>query len=167
VKEGLPVHAWSAEGIRQALGDVCVFDHMEGETFRQEDTRVLAFYAWMADPDWLPRSKTVTIFAERAGRSSAGDGPPPLECQVASPPEGGTVVLLIHLDHYNDWTPPPARPRSSGTGGFPESSSDSSSDAPFPVFKSFAWQPGVLDGQQPPRRARPLQPQQRSFLIRQ
>jgi hypothetical protein len=53
------------------LGDVCVFDHIEAETFRQESTTMFTFYAWMANPDLLPRAKTVTFFSERAGRSSA------------------------------------------------------------------------------------------------
>jgi hypothetical protein len=54
-----------------------VFDHIEAETFRQESTTMFTFYAWMANPDLLPRAKTVTFFSERVGRSSASHGLPP------------------------------------------------------------------------------------------
>jgi hypothetical protein len=98
--ERLPLHAWSAEGIKQVLGDVCIFDHMEEATLRQENTTIFSFFGWMANPDLLPRAKTVAFFAERAGRSSIGDGPPPVDSSLPSPPEGGEGLLLIHLDHY-------------------------------------------------------------------
>jgi hypothetical protein len=32
--ENLMVHEWSAEGARQVLGDICVFDQMEAMSFR-------------------------------------------------------------------------------------------------------------------------------------
>jgi hypothetical protein len=102
--EHLPTHVWMAEGVKRVLGDVCIFDHMEAATFIQECTEIFSF-AWLENPDLLPRSRTVTLFSERAGRSPASDGPPP--------PEGREVTLLIHLDHYNDWTPCPATSSSS------------------------------------------------------
>jgi hypothetical protein len=43
--ERLPLHAWSAEGVKQLLGDICLFDHMEADTFRQEATGMFCFYA--------------------------------------------------------------------------------------------------------------------------
>jgi hypothetical protein len=56
--------------------------------------------------------------------------------------------LLIHLDHYYDWSPQASYPSgfaSSGVSGLPPSSS-SSSERPFPFYTSFSWLPGVMDG---------------------
>jgi hypothetical protein len=82
------------------LGDICIFDHMEAATFHCENTELFCFFAWMKNPDLLPRSKTMTFISESSGRSSASDGPPLVEAALASPPSGGDVDLLIHLDHY-------------------------------------------------------------------
>jgi hypothetical protein len=43
--ERLPLHAWSAEGVHKLLGDTCVFDHMEQESFTQECTKDFSFFA--------------------------------------------------------------------------------------------------------------------------
>jgi hypothetical protein len=55
-------------------------------------------------------------------------------------------MFQIHLDHYYDWTLLPPSSGSSGVSGLP-SSSGSKESRLFPVFRSFAWCPGVLDGQ--------------------
>jgi hypothetical protein len=52
--ECLPLHAWSAKGIRQGLGDVCVCDHMEAESYQQESTEMFCFFTWMSNPDLVP-----------------------------------------------------------------------------------------------------------------
>jgi hypothetical protein len=96
----MPHHAWSVEGVRQGLGNTCVFDHMEDATFRQDDAGMFSFHAWMANPDLLSRAKTITFFVERAGRSRVSDGPPPLSAPLPTPPQGMEVALHIHLDHY-------------------------------------------------------------------
>jgi hypothetical protein len=93
------------EGIRQVLGDICVFNRMEAESYRQDNAEAFCFFAWMANPDLLPRQKTVTFLSEWAGRSSSSYGPPPAEAPLPSPPSGADIALLIHLDHYFDWTP--------------------------------------------------------------
>jgi hypothetical protein len=124
-----------------------VFDHMEAESFQQENTEMMSFYAWMANPELLHRSKTVTFFMDRDGHSSTSDGP--------SPSVGAEVDLLIHLVHYNNWTPQPTRLPSSDVSGVPASSSDSSPGRTFPFFKSFSWIPGVLYGHAPARQAEP------------
>jgi hypothetical protein len=103
--EWLPHHAWSAEGVRQVLGDICVFDHMEDASFQQGGTSWFSFQAWMANPNLLPRTKTVTFFAERVDRSGVSVGPPSLSVSLPPPPKGIEVALLIHLDYYYDWTP--------------------------------------------------------------
>jgi hypothetical protein len=137
--ERLPLHAWSAAGVKQLLGDVCTFDHMEAATFRQENTDMFCFFGWMPNPDLLPRSKLVTFFPERTGRSSMSDGPPLAEAHLATPPRGwGDVEVLIHLDQYYDWTPQSDSSPSTEISGL-QASSVSSSDASFPVFWSFAW----------------------------
>jgi hypothetical protein len=56
----------------------------------------------MANPDLLLRAKTVTLISERAGRTNASDGPPPVGTSMVMPLEGREVELLIHLDHYYD-----------------------------------------------------------------
>jgi hypothetical protein len=81
------------------------FDFMEDATFRRENTKIFYFFAWMKNPNLLPRSKVVTFFSERGGRSSASDGPPLTEVTRTLPPSGGDVHLLIHQDHFYDWSP--------------------------------------------------------------
>jgi hypothetical protein len=75
--ELLPIHAWSANGVRQVLNDVCVFDHMDAASFCQDNTKIFSCHAWMRNPDLLPRSKVVTFFTSCAGWASPNDGPPP------------------------------------------------------------------------------------------
>ncbi|KAG2630927.1 hypothetical protein PVAP13_3KG558466 [Panicum virgatum] len=75
-----------------------------------------AGWVWMWSPDQLPRSKLVTFFPERAGRSDHG--------AAATPPKGGMAVLLFHLDRCLDWSPqPPSRTPSSRASGMPSSTS--------------------------------------------
>jgi hypothetical protein len=146
--EHMPLHAWSAEGVKLVLGDVCIFDYMEDAAFWRENTEIFYFFAWMKNPNLLPRSKVVTFFSEQAGRSSASDGPPPIEAARSLLPSGGDVDLLIHLDHFYDWSPQQDNPSSSSdVSGLPASSSKASSGKSCPVFQSFTWYPGVIDGQ--------------------
>jgi hypothetical protein len=100
--ERLPIHAWSEETIKQILGDICIFDHMEESTFQQDKSEIFSFSSWMSNPDLLPRSKTVTFFTDHAGRASTSQGPQAAETSFPAPPEGRELVLLIHLDHYTD-----------------------------------------------------------------
>jgi hypothetical protein len=119
---------------------------MDATSFRQDNTETFSFHAWMRNPDLLPRSKIATFFAERAGQASSSEGPPPA---TAAPilPSGGDVTLLIHLAHYYDWTPQLEEDSSSSdVSGLPSSSSVASSERPYPVYKSFTWYSGVLDG---------------------
>jgi hypothetical protein len=102
--QNLPLHTWSAEGVRQALGDICIFDYMEAPTFRQEDTTILSFFAWMKNHDLLLCSKEVTFFSECASRFSGRDGPPPVDAPLTTSPVGRDAMLLIHLGHYYNWT---------------------------------------------------------------
>jgi hypothetical protein len=138
--ENLPLHAWSAEGVCHVLGDICVFDYMEATTFRQENTTIFSFFAWMKNPNILPRSKEVTFFLERAGRSNGRDGLPSVDAPLVVPPKGRDATLLIHLDHYYDWTPLPSSYASSEVSELP-SSSGSTKSHPFPVFHNFALYP--------------------------
>jgi hypothetical protein len=130
--ERLPLHAWSVEGVHQLLDDVYIFDHMEQESFTQERTEVFSFYAWMFNLDLLPCSKTVTLFNERAGRSDVNGGPPPAVAPLSLPPAGREVVILVHLDHYFDWSPQPDHSTNSSVSVLP-GSDGSSSGGHFPV----------------------------------
>jgi hypothetical protein len=67
--ERLHLHVWTVEGVRQLLGDVCVFDHIESESesFTRERTEIFSFYTWMFNPDFLLRPKTDTLLSKRAG----------------------------------------------------------------------------------------------------
>jgi hypothetical protein len=105
------------------------------------------FFAWMSNPDLLPRMKTVTFFSEIAGRSSFGFGPPPAKSPLSSPPAGVDICLLIHLDHYVDWMPQTTSSFTSGVSGLPSSSSDSAPGRSFPFFRRFSWTTGVANGQ--------------------
>jgi hypothetical protein len=100
--ERLSLHALSTEGVRQLLRNIYIFDHMEAESFTQENTEIFLFYAYMFNPDFLPRAKAVTFFHERAGRSDVNNGPPPAGAPLLPPPGGRELVILIHLDHYFD-----------------------------------------------------------------
>jgi hypothetical protein len=44
------------------------------------------------------------FFSEHAGRVNVSHGLP-LADQFLLPPEGHELVLLIHFDHYTDWSP--------------------------------------------------------------
>lgn len=142
VIERLPLYAWSEDGVRQAIGDVCSFDYIEPISFTQENTEALQCWVWMWHPDQLPRSKLTTVFPEGAGRSRPGMPGPPAN--------GGMVNLVIHLDRYVDWTPLPAsRTPSSRASGHPSSTSTDSDGRPFPFHQDFVWYPGVIDGRLP------------------
>jgi hypothetical protein len=112
------------------LGDVCIFYYMEDATFRQENIDFFCFFMWMKNPDLLPRSKVVSFFTQSPGRSSSSDGPPPMATALASSMIGGEVDLLIHLDHYYDWSPHLEGSSISDVSGLPASSSEASSSAP-------------------------------------
>jgi hypothetical protein len=133
----------SAEGTKQILDDICVFDHMVESTFLQDNTEMFSFFSWMANPDPLPRSKTVTFFPEQEGRAHVSHGPPRADVFIA-PLEGRGLVLLIHLDQYTNLLPQPDRTLSSWVSWLPPSSSDGSAQ-PFRVYKKFQWAPGVVD----------------------
>jgi hypothetical protein len=92
---------------------------MEATTFRQENTTIFSFFAWMKNLDLLPLSKEVTFFLERAGRSSGRDGLLSIDAPLTAPLEGRDAMLLIHLDHYYDWTTLPLSSASSEVSGFP------------------------------------------------
>jgi hypothetical protein len=134
-------------GVKQVLGDVCIFYYMEDATFRQENIDFFCFFMWMKNPDLLPRSKVVSFFTQSPGRSSSSDGPPPMATALASSMIGGEVDLLIHLDHYYDWSPHLEGSSISDVSGLPASSSEASSSRPRQVYKSFTWYLGVVDGQ--------------------
>jgi hypothetical protein len=142
--ERLHLHVWTVEGVRQLLGDVCVFDHIESESesFTRERTEIFSFYTWMFNPDFLLRPKTDTLLSKRAGWSDVSSGPPPVAAPLPSLSAGWEVVILVHLDHYYDWLPQPNRWLSSSANGLPDSSG-SSSGGHHPVFHSFCWTAGV------------------------
>ncbi|TVU04910.1 hypothetical protein EJB05_48054, partial [Eragrostis curvula] len=151
VIEHLPLHAWNEDAFRQLLGDICLFDRMDDSTHTQEVTDLFSCFAWMWNPDLLPRSKLATFFFEGAGRVPRRRGPVPPD-EVAPPPEGDFTEVLIHLPYYHNWKPPLSPAPSSGVSGLPSSSSGSG--APFPDFQEFVWHRGILDGRAPPRRPR-------------
>jgi hypothetical protein len=67
--ENLPIHAWNAQVARQILGDDCLFDRLDSATFRQEATDIFFCWAWMWNPDFLHRTKRMTIFPPGAGQA--------------------------------------------------------------------------------------------------
>jgi hypothetical protein len=135
--ERLPLHAWSADGVKQVLGDVVVFDHMEDSSFHQDNTEFFSFHAWMRNPDLLPRSKIVTFFPERAGQSSTSDGPPPTSAASVAP-SGSDITLIIHLAHFYDWTPQFEDSSSSEMSGIPTDSSVATESLHWTLFlRSF------------------------------
>lgn len=141
------LHAWSEEGFRQLLGDLCLFHRMEEQSFTQEETRFFEVWAWMWNSDLLPRSKLVFFFAEGAGRVLRHpDQPQPPS--IAPPPHTHTVSdlkeVLIHPPYYKDWKSAASPLPDSGVSGLP--SSASSSPPPFPAYHEFVWHEGVLDG---------------------
>ncbi|KAK3132053.1 hypothetical protein QOZ80_6AG0515120 [Eleusine coracana subsp. coracana] len=147
--ENLPMHAWPEEGVMKVLGHLCVFDRTDTTTFTQDNTEIFGFWAWMVNPGRLPCTMATTFFPEGAGRSVPDVATSP------TPPAGGEVELIIHLDQYYDWTPIPARSPSSGVSGLPSSVSSNSSDAPGPFFKRFDWTRGLADNRTaPPPRLR-------------
>jgi hypothetical protein len=140
------------------LGYACVFDRMESESYQWESIGMFYFFAWMSNPDLLPRMKTVTFFSEIAGRSSFGFGPPPAKSPLSSPPAGVDICLLIHLDHYVDWMPQTTSSFTSGVSGLPSSSSGSAPGRSFPFFRRFSWTTGVANGQAGAQPLRMLDP---------
>jgi hypothetical protein len=85
--ENLPVHAWNAQVAGTVLGDDCIFDQIETVTPRQESTDIFFCWVWMADPDYLHRTKRVTIFPPVSGQSPEG-GAPPAEQRGGAASEG-------------------------------------------------------------------------------
>ncbi|RLN09613.1 PHD finger protein [Panicum miliaceum] len=144
--ERLPTELWSEAGFNLFLENVCVFDRMVGRTFRKEGTGMFSFWAWMWNPDDLPRSREFTFFPQGSGQVPAADSQGAR--RVAPPPVGRDIELLIHLDEYEDWRPHRARTAGFGASGLPPSSAADLEDA-GPVIVPFRWTPGVLDGRSP------------------
>jgi hypothetical protein len=149
--ENLPVHAWNAQVAGTVLGDDCIFDQIETVTPRQESTDIFFCWVWMADPDYLHRTKRVTIFPPVSGQSPEG-GHLRQNREVAPPPRGTSFDLIVHLDRIEDWTPPRVRTPLSPQSG--RLSSDSSDSVEYPKIYCFEdWEPGVVDGRTPLPRA--------------
>ena len=54
------------EVARCVLGDDCLFDKIEYATFRRDATDIFC-WAWMWNPDFLHRTKRMTIFPSGVG----------------------------------------------------------------------------------------------------
>jgi hypothetical protein len=62
------------------------------------------------------------FFHERASRSDVNNGPPSVAAPLSPLPAGGReLVILIHLDHYFDWSPQPERDTNSSLSSLPSS----------------------------------------------
>jgi hypothetical protein len=70
----------------------------------------------------------VTFFNERVGWLDINGGPPPVGAALASPLAGWEVMILVHLDHYFDWSPRLDHSGSSSVSGLLNSSGSSSGD---------------------------------------
>lgn len=84
----------------------------------------------MWSPDFLHRTKRMTIFSPGVGQS-----PDQGNRVVPPPPRGHTFNLIVHLDRVEDWSPPRERTPSSNQSGAP--SSDSSDSAEYPKVYNF------------------------------
>jgi hypothetical protein len=87
----------------------------------------------MWNPDFLHRSKRMTIFPPGAGQSPDLGGLVQ-QNRVVAPPHGQAYNLIIHLDRIEDWSPPldrrGDRTPSSEQSGHPSSGSSDSEDYP-------------------------------------
>lgn len=146
--ENLPIHVWNPQMARTVLGDDCLFDRIETNTVRKESTDIFFCWVWMWNPDFLHRTKRMTIFPPGAGLTPCLAGGQ--YRAVLPPPKGRYFDLIVHLDRIEDWSPPQECTPSSPQSGLP--SSGFSDSVEYPKIYDFEdWVPGVVDG----RRALP------------
>ncbi|TVT97472.1 hypothetical protein EJB05_57294, partial [Eragrostis curvula] len=148
--ENLPLYAWSAEGVKQVLDDVCVFNRMASPTFSQEAIDAFGFWGWMGNPNHLPCTKTSTFITNVPARSRSSSGGSGNSAAFPAPPSGGVAELIIHLARYEDWTPRSSPSPSSDISGLSSSSSTRCDSRPFPFVQRFDWDMGVVDGRAAP-----------------
>jgi hypothetical protein len=111
----------------------------------------------MWHPDFLHRTKRMTIFPPEAGQSPDHSRILQQNKVVAPPPRGQPFDLIVHLDRVEDWSPPLERTPSSAQSGVP--SSDSSNSVEYPkVYDSEDWVPGVVDNRRALPRAHSCRP---------
>ncbi|KAF0926028.1 hypothetical protein E2562_020710 [Oryza meyeriana var. granulata] len=95
--EGVLQYAWNKDALDQILGDICLFDRIEEEMVQCQNTAIFVCWMWMWNLDLLPQMKLSTFFPLGAGRVTSGVTPP-MPDEIAPPPEGRMVNVLIHLD---------------------------------------------------------------------
>jgi hypothetical protein len=88
--------------VQKALAAYCCRNRLPSPKLSPAKHNLL--FTWMANPDLLSCTMTVTFFSSKVGWASVSRGPLLADAPHALPPEGKDV-LLIHLDHYSDWSP--------------------------------------------------------------
>jgi hypothetical protein len=59
--ESVPMYAWNAASAQQAIGSSCSLDYIEDTCVRREYTKALCVWAWVANPNLVPRVGWVTL----------------------------------------------------------------------------------------------------------
>nr|BAK05011.1 predicted protein [Hordeum vulgare subsp. vulgare] len=85
--EGIPVHGWNNYVAFSIIGRGCSLDYIESKPLLREDTRYLALWAWIANPDAIPKLKWLTLPARGERRRGR---------------RGLQHRVLIHLDLHED-----------------------------------------------------------------
>lgn len=62
----MPLYAWNEEVAQQIIGTAGSLDYIEANCLRRDYTKALCLWAWVADPNLIPRVRWVTL----PGRSS-------------------------------------------------------------------------------------------------
>ncbi|RLN04148.1 hypothetical protein C2845_PM13G23560 [Panicum miliaceum] len=86
--EHLPENFWSVGAAQQALGECCIVERLESRTHAREVSDVFTCWAWMWNPDMLPRTIDCSLFPAGAGKVLVDHDRSLLSSGMATPPEG-------------------------------------------------------------------------------
>ncbi|KAE8812301.1 Histidyl-tRNA synthetase [Hordeum vulgare] len=68
VFEKLPMHLWSLEGAKEALGNKVIMDRLDSRTFEHIDMKLLAVCVWVWELAHIPTHQTLWKHARGTGR---------------------------------------------------------------------------------------------------
>ncbi|XBI32771.1 hypothetical protein VPH35_056177 [Triticum aestivum] len=139
--EGPPRHAWSIEGVKQLFPPPAIVDHIEEETYSDEESACCCAWVWVQDATKTATRGSLTV-EEPPDQSSADfhrqlmEGSSNGAATRSCPVNLLVYPVLIHLDRVYDYTVQPKI--DSGRSSISDISGIPSDDDGSPVYDDYA-----------------------------